>query len=525
MITFKVKNEGGESFDVDQDKLHEAEADGFLPVVSNGSEEHRVESKDFSLAEKDGFKPVQASNMSDTEASVRGAVQGIPFAGSYADEATGALESAAGSLGLVPDKTYKQARDESRQKYKEAEEFHPVPYYGAMTAAALPVDTAKLFPLLGQGLGAVEGAAYGLGASEADVLGGDVAGAARDTAIGGGIGFIAPKVLNAVGSKVLRPLAGKAGEVLSSGAQSLGKKLGIGAEKLAENATGATGAQLSKFREGAGRELLDRGLVRFGDDPAKIAERAGEAQKAASDAINGALNDLDARGVEANVDNIVNEIGKKISELRGDPSQSNVVRQLEREVENIIETSPSRIPVSAAEATKRGYQNKVNWLSPESNPGNAAVSSVYKNEVENVAKAADPKIAETFKSAKDTYGLLAPIEEAASKRANQLAQHPFGGFNDMASGVIGGASGGAPGVAMGVAAKRALLPRAASAAAVTTDKVSKLLQSAPERLGKFAKPLQDAMSRGGNSLGVTHFLLQSIDPEYQQLMQEDEDDR
>lgn len=523
MRTFTVKNEGGEEFQVSPEKLHEAEADGFLPLVSNGKDEHRVASKDFGLAQADGYKPVERSDMSGTEASIRGAAQGVPFVGSYADEATGALESAAGSLGLVPDKTYKQARDESRARYQEAVEFNPIPYYGGMAATSLPVDTAKLVPGLGQAFGAVEGGIYGLGASEADLTEGDIGGAARDTGLGAAIGTVVPKVVGVAGRHLVSPLASKGAQLLRSGADKVSSKLSGVAEKLAENATGATGQQLAKFREGAGRELLDRGLVRFGDDPAKIAERAGEAKQAASDAIKSVLQDLDARGVEVSVDNVIDEIGRKISELRGDPSQSNVVRQLQKEIDNIVETSSSRVPISEAEATKRGYQGKVNWLTPDTNPANAAVSGVYKEAVEGTAKAADPNASKVFESAKDTYGLLAPIEEAAQKRANQLAQHPVGGFNDMASGIIGGSAGGLPGVASGVATKRFILPRASSAAAITTDKVAKILATQPERLGKFKKPIEDAMSRGGHALGVTHFLLQSIDPEYQKIMMEDED--
>ncbi len=50
MATFKVRNESGTTFDVDADKLQDAEKDGFLPVVSNGSEEHRVSTADIAAA-------------------------------------------------------------------------------------------------------------------------------------------------------------------------------------------------------------------------------------------------------------------------------------------------------------------------------------------------------------------------------------------------------------------------------------------------------------------------------------------
>lgn len=520
MKSFKVKNDSGETFEVDHDKLHEAEADGYLPVVSNGKEEHRVSEKDMPLAQADGYKPVTSgSDISNTEAGIRGAVQGLPFIGSYADEATGALESAAGSLGLVPDKTYAQARDESRAAYKAAEEDNPVPYYSGLVGASLPIDVAKAVPILGQGVGAVEGGLYGLGASEADLTKGDFAGAARDTGIGAGIGVVAPKIVSALGNRIISPAVKGAGELVSK----FGGKTGEIAERLAENATGATGVQASKFRPGAGRELLDRGIVKFGDDPAKIAERAGAAKDAAGEAIQKALEELDAKGVTASMDNVVSALESKVADLKSVPGNDSTIRSIENEIENLVGGARSDIPISTAEMAKRNYQDKVNYFSSKADQkAPIYAADAFKNEVEGAATKASPEIASTFKSAKDTYGLLAPIEEASQKRASQLNQNQIGGFNDMAAGVIGGSSGGGPGVAAGITAKRALVPRIASSAAVVTDNVSKLLQTAPQKLGKFAKPLQDAAARGGNALGVTHYLLQSMDPEYQKLMEDND---
>lgn len=258
MRTFTVKNESGQTFEVDHDKLHEAEADGFLPVVTNGTEEHRVSFEDMPKAEADGFKPVVKSTMSDTEAGIRGAVQGFPFLGSYADEATGALESAAGSLGLVPDKTYKQARDESREAYKEAEEFHPKSYYSGMVGVNVPIDAARAVPFLGNALGAVEGASYGLGASEADLTNPtaeNISRAALDTGVGAGVGFVAPKVLGAVGTHVISPAVKGAGNVVSR----VGEKFLPKASQVVDRALEKTGKVVADVPEEYVQEYLKRG--------------------------------------------------------------------------------------------------------------------------------------------------------------------------------------------------------------------------------------------------------------------------
>lgn len=459
-----------------------------------------------------------ASSVSNREAAVRGAVQGFPFVGSYADEATGALESAAGSLGLVPDKTYQQARDESRAAYAAAQKENPVPFYSGMVATSLPLDAAKMVPGLGQAVGAAEGAVYGLGASEADLTKGEYGRAAFDTGVGGAVGAVAPKVVQFAGKRIIAPAA--------RGAMNLGnkvsRKLGGFAESLAENATGATGHQATKFDDNAGRELLDRGLVRFGDSPANIANRTASAMDDANRILDDSLRALDDQGVEVNVDNIVVELEKKIASLRSDPSKAGLVRQLENEVQNIVGASQSKIPVSAAEQTKRGYQQKVNWNTPDTNPLNREASGVYKTAVEETATAANPALGNQFKAAKETYGLLSPIQEAAEKRASTLKQQQIGGLLDLAAGAYGlsnpdSVTGTA---ALGFASRRFVLPRVASSAAVTMDKLSRVLKSSPQSLGKFSGVLQSASQRGGTAMAATHFTLMQEYPEWREMMRQ-----
>jgi hypothetical protein len=129
------------------------------------------------------------------ESLLRGAASGGTLG--FSDEITGAAES------LFTDKPYEQARDESRAAYEAAEEANPIAYnvgdVGAGIGTGLLTGGAGIVGRIGttglkQGakelakLGAKEGAAYGLGQSEADLTEGDVSGAARDVAIGAGAG-------------------------------------------------------------------------------------------------------------------------------------------------------------------------------------------------------------------------------------------------------------------------------------------------------------------------------------------------
>lgn len=58
MKTYKVRNDVGDTFEVDAEKIGDAEKDGYLPIVSNGKQEHRVSMSDVSKAEKDGYQVV-----------------------------------------------------------------------------------------------------------------------------------------------------------------------------------------------------------------------------------------------------------------------------------------------------------------------------------------------------------------------------------------------------------------------------------------------------------------------------------
>jgi len=298
-----------------------------------------------------------------------------------------------------------------------------------------------------------------------------------------------------------------------SGANKVGEYLAPQAEKLAVNSTGATGAQSAKFADDAGRELLDRKLVRFGDNADNIAKRTGDAMDGSNAEIDSALKRLDVKGVTASADNVVMELETKIADLSKDASQTGQIKKLKSIVEDITATGESNIPISLGEKTKRGFNKMAgNWMDPEVGAAGKTAYQAYRSEVEKAAQAASPELAEKFTQAKKTYGLLAPIEEAATKRANTLNQSPFGGLLDVATVGGGGAALGGPlGLATGVTAavgRKLLAPRVASSAAVTIDTISKSLMSSPQmaKLAKtnpaefsaFASRLSQSIGQGSN---------------------------
>lgn len=268
-------------------------------------------------------------------------------------------------------------------------------------------------------------------------------------------------------------------------------KLATSAEKAAVRATGATGVQASKFADDAGRELLDRKLVKFGDTPATVSDRTGKALEKANAQIDSALETLDAKGVKVDAEKIKNTVQEKINALGGDPSKADIARILEGELENVAKAAKvkgAQIPVSEAEQIKRGYNRKAgNWADPEKSQAGKEMYQTYRGAVEDAATAADPSLAQTFKDAKATHGLLAPIQEAAERRALTTQQSPLGGLLDISTAGAGAVGGGPVGAVALPIARRVIAPRMASSWAVTLDNAAGILRKAPELAALEAK--------------------------------------
>ena len=217
MRILKVRDEQGQEFEVDEDKISEAEQDGFLPVVRNAKgEEHRVSFQDLPMAKQDGFDLVgpapapkvidSESPVSKLEAAVRGGAQGIAL--EFADEAEARARAALGQG------EYEDILPQVRERFKQAAQEQPVTYYGSDVAGSF------LVPVPGLGLaskaikgtnlaakagraavtGATGGAVVGAGASEAE----DISGVAGDAAKGAVMGAAIAPALESAGKLAVK---------------------------------------------------------------------------------------------------------------------------------------------------------------------------------------------------------------------------------------------------------------------------------------------------------------------------------
>lgn len=445
--------------------------------------------------------------------------------------------------------------------------INTLPVIGGMAGGLMGAAAGiPALPVGGPAVGGVVGAGLGAGAGESlknlaerYLLGDDKSGSnpSLDAAMA-----VKDGMMYEMGGQALAKGLEVAKPYIADKANALGERMRSAAEKMTVNATGATERQASKFKDNAGRELLDRGLVKFGDDAEAIANRTAAELEKSTGVIDNSLKTLDAKGVTASADNVVTRLEQKIAQLKSDPSQADVVRKLEGIVEDIIQTGNSNIPISQAEVTKRGFNKMAgNWQDPIKGQAGKEAYLGYMDEVERAANAAEPAIAGQFKEAKDTFGLLRPIQEAAERRASTLNQSPFGGLGDIASEAV------TPG---GSVLRRLASPRISSSAAVTTDKISKALMSSPKMAtvaqsnptafrsvvqaigarapqadpsqlpraadsnsasidkdsilqktsgSKYQQVLQNAAANGDQSLSAAHFVLSQRDPEYRKVLE------
>lgn len=231
-----------------------------------------------------------APEVSMLESLGRGGAQGLSFG--FADEITGALES------MLTDKSYEQARDESRKNYMEAEEANPKTFMagnvaGAVAPAIAMPATLGVNSLKGM---AALGAVDALGRSEADLTKGDMSGALKDTARGAAMGAAAGGVAKGIGSAAenllpaLRKLASEGGETaLGLNVQSI-KKMGVDkAEDVAEFALKGNPA------------LAGDSVITPGSNTRAMWEKAAKVKDAAGSDIGSILGRLDDLGAKTEI--------------------------------------------------------------------------------------------------------------------------------------------------------------------------------------------------------------------------------
>lgn len=126
---------------------------------------------------------------------------------------------------------------------------------------------------------------------------------------------------------------------------------------------------------------------------------------------------------------------------------------------------------------------------------------------------------------KKQYGMFKDADKILDKSVSRMDRNADFGLRDLlmanAATKGSGIEGGLTQMAAAGATKLAR-ERGNSMLAVTADTLSKMLGENPAGLGKYAKPLMEAARRGNNALMATHALM-SKDPEYQELLNQQQE--
>lgn len=335
-------------------------------------------------------------------------------------------------------------------------------------------------------------------------------------AIGKGMGMSEEGPLPPGGSGKSGPTLG---DYVSKKVEDLGDSLKTRAENNAVAATGGTRSEVSGFKKGTGRGLLDKDVVNLFSSPSDIAENAASVMGEAESKIGDTTAVTDRLGIKATPADISEGFNKRIQRLKSDPATIPAAELLEKYKAHALEASKNgEIPLSKIEQWKRGYKGA--FKNPDFDSRTAAKGaylSLMDTTESKISKDAPPLLND-FLEQKKVFGMMEPVEEAASNRGLQLQQSPKGGFMDMAAGAAGAATGGPVGAVTAPVARRMISPRVNSMAAVSLDKLGDVLKSAPEKLGKYAAPLMNAANKGPKQMAVIHYLL-GKDPNYLSVIQ------
>lgn len=560
MKAFKVRDSKGTTFDVDEDKLHEAEADGFLPVVTNGQEEHRVASADLPMAMKDGYKPLSHSDIGKFESGLRGLAQGASLG--FADEITGALESA------LTDKTYEQARNESRESYKEAQEANPLTYGasevgGSVATAFVPgLNVAKGASLAARaGQAAALGGAAGLGMSEEESL----AGMAKDTAVGAALGG----GLQAAGEKIVSPLLKKAGSVTDDVLQAVKPSedgmLNRGVAKAARLFSGvdedaalrqiqrpqqvaaaeaddfihqvgqravqeadAIGGDIGREVNKAGREFNQKYGTRVFDDALALPTKIDEFLEVTKPSAKG-FSPLDDKQIEelkrlssllktGNVtgedlfkfrqylDNVEKLAGKYDKE--GTSPYVRFLKSLRHDADQIIDSFDPNLDKANKEFSQ--YATDKSLLRPKDATAEQMIGSLY---------GANKKAKQDAASRLFTGATMDQAQDIAANKAFSGAMGPAGSeYGLRRIGSVAAAAGGfVPSGGFSLAIPLMTEPKVWQKGLRGFGRIEQAIKSNPQMFGKFANVLTNAANRGNQALAATHFILSQQHPEYREM--------
>lgn len=471
--------------------------------------------KELELLELEEAEEAERGAPSELESAARGAAQGVTL--NYSDEAAGAVAALLdavkkrGTEDLPED--YRRERDESRALNTAAEKANPKSYMagelggGAATLlvpGAGEVTAAKLAAL---------GAMQGLGRSEADLTEGDLGGAALDTGKGAAVGLAMGKAGEAAapllkrGASAIQRTAGRwSGEL-----KDLAEEYALRAMNFGRGQRAKMAAMGEEKMQDVARTALDRGVVSPMASTEKMLERAGTMGETAGENIGTVLSVLDESGVGTGLSRAA--LMQRFRDELGDTMSARAFPDVFKKLDKII-GSDRRGPLSFAELQKiKSFLQETALKHGETIPGSKEIlgraSGIVREELERAVDAGSRGLGDETGAAAISYlenkgiaGQSAEMEQALTrKRMGELTApsplaHPWD------------------------AAAKAIEDKSSQIVATGADWLGDVVKKAPQKLGRYAQVLQQALQRGGQALAASHFVLQQKDEDYRRMVQQ-----
>lgn len=420
----------------------------------------------------------------------------------YADAEDGPVTQEA-PAGATFGERYRSGRDEERAANKAAQEANPKTSFaanllgGGAVAAGLPAFLAAKGATLpakiasGAASAAPVGAAYGLGGSESETLGGQAA----DTFIGGLGGALVGGAMPIAGA-ALRGVAGPAADWLKKTAINQGRKV----------LTGNSGTISVKkpLSEGAVQSALDEGAIRPFGTTQGAAERLSQSREAVGDIYGDLVAALEAKGVTgpdaaALAQRLAAEGQAVANRSLGSPAPG-MYRDVAEELAGKVAPPQSRLGLTQAEDMKRTLQRAAQSEyvkeGRQSLGGEAKVdiARALREAIESEVQAQAPKApaeAAAFEPVKRRLGNIIEASTAADTAAARASRNRGISLTDTIAGAAGMSSAGVPGAAAMAMANK--LGRTRGPATVSW---------AADRLGKAVAPLAQSSVNPATAQGA-----------------------
>jgi hypothetical protein len=422
---------------------------------------------------------------SKLESGLRGLAQGASLG--FADEISGGVEA------LLSDKTYEQARNESRANFKRAKDSNPKTFTageigGTIATSLIPgvgaAGTAGKLALTGAAVGGLSG----LGNSEADSIGG----MAIDTGLGAGLGAGA----GYLGAKVAPWAADKVGKGLKGFAETRAFKALGGLKKANEE------AMKKGNLKSIGRQMLDEGVVTPLASKETMAGRVSDLVRRQADSLDEELSAvLTGKGIGPE-QKLILEKAKFSPKEAAEILKSQIRAQYSELPEKVLNSrlqlvddwlsKPGSMNIKQAQNFKTQMQKFINDKSYWKENPNASqetlmgIRRAVKEGIEDNADAyafAAGKDGGTIKNINQQLGNSLQADDILADRLSRDASNRSLSLTDYLAGIAGNAGGGPIGMVKGMAAAGAnKLGReyGNNVMAVGADKVSKVLLQSPK---------------------------------------------